>query len=170
MWIFNRKSKNSTDEIPAICNVNLERYLGDWYEIARLPHTFEKGLDNVTATYNLKSDGKIEVINAGLKNGEKSVAKGTAWIPDKSCTGKLLVSFFGPIKSEYKIIKLDEANYSFAVITSSSKKYLWILSREPKISEGLYNDLLSFALSKGFDISKIIKVVQNDKRGTEYEN
>ncbi|KJS86264.1 MAG: hypothetical protein JM58_07130 [Peptococcaceae bacterium BICA1-8] len=141
--------------------VNLERYLGTWYEIARFSHTFEKGLDNVTATYNLKSDGKIEVINAGLKNGEKSVAKATAWIPDKSCTGKLLVSFFRPIKSEYKIIKLDEENYSFAVVTSSSKNYLWILSREPKISDELYNDLISFVSYNGFDISKIIKVNQN---------
>jgi len=162
MGIFNSKSKNSTKGIPAICNVNLERYLGTWYEIARLPHTFEKGLNNVTATYNLKTDGNIEVINSGIKNGEKSVAKATAWIPDKNCTGKLLVSFFRPFKSEYNIIKLDEENYSFSVVTSSSKNYLWILSREPKISEELYNDLISFVSSNGFDTSKIIKVNQNN--------
>jgi apolipoprotein D and lipocalin family protein len=161
MGIFNRKSENSTKEIPAVCNVHLERYLGTWYEIARFPHSFEKGLENVTATYNLKSDGKIEVINAGFKNGKKSVAKATAWIPDESCNGKLLVSFFRPIKSEYKIIKLDKENYSFAVITSSTKNYLWILSREPKISEELYNDLISFVSSKGFDTSNIIEVNQN---------
>jgi len=161
MGILSR-SKNSTDEIPAVCNVNLERYLGTWYEIARLPHNFENGLDNVTAAYSLKTDGKIEVINTGIKNGEKSVAKATAWIPDKNCTGKLLVSFFWPFKSEYNIIKLDEENYSFAVVTSSSKNYLWILSRKPKISDELYNNLISFASANGFDTAKVIKVNQNN--------
>ncbi len=162
MGLFSRKSENSTKDIPAICNVDLERYLGRWYEIARLPHSFEKGLENVTATYNLKSDGKIEVINAGFKNGEKSMARATAWIPDKSCTGRLLVSFFRPIKSEYNIIRLDEENYSYAVITSSTKNYLWILSREPRISAGLYDDLMAYISAKGFDASKIIKVKQNE--------
>jgi len=161
MGILSR-SKRSTEEIPALCNVNLERYLGTWYEIARLPHKFENGLDNVTAAYSLKTDGKIEVINTGIKNGEKSVAKATAWIPDKNCTGKLLVSFFWPFKSEYNIIKLDEENYSFAVVTSSSKNYLWVLSREPKISDELYNSLISFVSSNGFDTAKIIKVNQSN--------
>jgi apolipoprotein D and lipocalin family protein len=161
MGIFNRKSENSTMEIPAICDVNLERYLGTWYEIARFPHSFEKGLENVTATYNLKSDGRIEVINAGFKNRKKSVARGTAWIPDKSCNGRLLVSFFRPFKGEYKIIRLDKENYRFAVITGSTKNYLWILSREPKMSEELYNDIISFVSSKGFDTSRIIRVKQN---------
>jgi lipocalin len=162
MGLFSGKPENSTKDIPAICNVNLERYLGTWYEIARFPHSFEKGLENVTATYNLKSDGKIEVINAGFKNGEKSMAKATAWIPDESCTGKLLVSFFRPIKSEYNIIKLDEENYSYAVITSSTKNYLWILSREPRISDRLYDDLIAYIVANGFDTSKIIKVKQNE--------
>lgn len=152
---------NKTEEIQAVCNVNLERYLGVWYEIARFPHTFEKGLNNVTATYNLKSDGKIEVINSGIKDGNKKVASAVAWIPDKNCTGKLFVSFFRPFKSLYKIIKLDEENYKYAVVTSSSMNYLWILSRESKISEKLYDDLISFTASKGFDISKILKVDQS---------
>src|SRR5690606_33866936 len=104
MGLFKRKSKNSTKDIPAVCNVNLERYIGMWYEIARFPHAFEKGLDNVTATYKWRNDGKIEVINEGSRNGERSMAKATAWVPDKSCTGKLLVSFFRPIRSEYNII------------------------------------------------------------------
>jgi apolipoprotein D and lipocalin family protein len=161
MGILNRKRENSTKDIPTICNVDLKRYLGTWYEIARFPHSFEKDLENVTATYNLKGDGKIEVINAGFKNGKKSVAKGTAWIPDESCSGRLLVSFFKPIRSEYKIIKLDEKDYSFAVVTSSKKSCLWILSREPKISQQLFDDLISFVSSKGFDTSKIVRVSQN---------
>ena len=164
MGIFSGKQENSTKDIPVVCNVKLERYVGTWYEIARLPHSFERGLDNVTATYYLKSDGKIEVINAGLKNGEKSMAKATAWIPDKSCTGKLLVSFFWPIKGEYKIIKLDEENYRYAVVTSSTKNYLWILSREPRISDRLYDDLIAYTAANGFDTSIIIKVKQNEER------
>lgn len=159
MGIFGKKQ--STKDIPAVCQVDLERYLGTWYEIARLPHTFENGLDNVTATYSLRSDGKIDILNAGLKNGKKSEAKGLAWIPDKSCTGKLLVSFFRPIKSEYKIIKLDEKNYSYAVVTSSTKNYLWILSRKPKMDEAQYQELVAFAKSNGFDTSKLIRVEQN---------
>lgn len=163
MKLLSNLFNKSTKEIPALCNVDLGRYLGTWYEIARLPHNFENGLTNVTATYNLKDDGKIEVINAGIKNGEKSVAKATAWVPDKECTGKLLVSFFKPFRSEYNIIKLDEANYSYAVVTGNSKKYFWILSREPKISDNLYNDLISFASGNGFDTTKIIKVIQDKK-------
>ena len=160
MGILGIKSKNDTKDIPAACNVNIQKYLGRWYEIARFPHPFEDGLEKVTATYSLKSDGKIEVINAGTKNGVRSSAKATAWVPDKGCTGKLLVSFFRPFKSQYKIIRLDEENYSYAVVTSSTKDYLWILSREPRISDSLYENLIEFVSDNGFDSSRIIKVRQ----------
>jgi apolipoprotein D and lipocalin family protein len=151
----------STKDIKPVCNVNLERYLGRWYEIARLPHSFEEGLEYVTATYNSKDNGRIEVINAGMKNGEKKSAKGVAWVPDKNCTGRLLVSFFWPFKSEYKIILLDEKDYQYAVVTSSNMNYLWILSRKPEISSELYDYLVGFAASKGFDTDKLIKVTQS---------
>ncbi|HEX9063147.1 MAG TPA: lipocalin family protein [Clostridia bacterium] len=157
MSIFSRLFGESTKNIPSVCNVDIKRYAGTWYEIARLPHSFEKGLENVTATYNIQSDGKIEVINSGVKNGKKKVTRGVAWVRNKSCTGELFVSFFWIFKSEYNIIRLDEKNYSFAVVTSSTKNYLWILSRTPKISDGLYADLISYAASKGFDVSKIIR-------------
>ena len=99
-----------------------------------MPHGFEKGLDNVTAVYKLRDDGKIDVTNVGIKNGEKSEAKAIAWIGEKECPGRLFVSFFRPIKSEYNIIKLDEKNYDYAVVTSSSKKYLWILAEPQKLA------------------------------------
>ena len=150
----------STKDILPICNIDLKRYLGTWYEIARLPNSFEKGLENITATYNLRSDGKIEVINAGIKNGQKKIAKGVAWIPDKNCTGQLLVSFFWIFKSQYNIILIDETDYSYSVVTSSTINYLWILSRKPKISNELYDNLVKFVSSKGFDVTKIIKVAQ----------
>lgn len=150
----------STKDILPICSIDLKRYLGTWYEIARLPNSFEKGLEYITATYNLRGDGKIEVINSGIKNGQKKIAKGVAWIPDKNCTGKLLVSFFWIFKSQYNIILLDEVDYNYSVVTSSTSNYLWILSREPKISNELYDNLINFVSSKGFDIAKIIKVTQ----------
>lgn len=156
MGFFNK----STKDIPPICGVDLDRYLGTWYEIIRLPHRFEDGLENVTATYKLRNDGKIEVNNAGVKNGEKKTARAVAWVPDKSCSGILYVSFFPPIKAEYKIILLDEKEYQYAVVTGSKRNYLWILSRKPEISSKLYNDLIEFVSSKGFDITKIIRVKQ----------
>jgi len=152
--------KKSTKDIPAICGVNLERYLGKWYEVARFPHTFERGLQNVTATYSLQSNGKIKVINAGYRGSVKSLAEGYAWIPDKNCTGELLVSFFWPIRSKYRIIKLDKENYRYAVVTSNSKNYLWILCRDPHISESIYKELVNFISANGFDKSKIIRVSQ----------
>ncbi len=163
--VMSRKStKNSTKEIPVICNVDLVRYLGRWHEIARFPHVFEKGLDNVAAEYSLMGDGRIRVNNAGLKNGKESAAKAVAWVPDEGCKGKLFVRFFWPFKSEYRIIKLDEKDYQFAVVTGNTKNYLWILSREPEISDELYKDLVAFVASHGFDTSQIIKVNQNNNK------
>ena len=158
------KFGKSTNDIAPVCNVDIKRYLGTWYEIARFPHFFEAGLEYVTATYNLKSNAKIEVINSGLKNEEKKVVSGEAWIPDMNCTGKLFVRFFWPFKSEYNIILLDEKEYSYSVVTSDSMNYLWILSREPKISKELYDYLIAFVSSKGFDAAKIIKVKQSDNQ------
>ena len=151
----------STKDIPKICNVDIERYLGKWYEIARMPHSFENGMENVTAEYSRRVDGKIEVKNSGVKDRKKKTAKAVAWVPVKSCTGSLLVRFFWPFKSGYNIIKLDEENYSYAVVAGNTTDYLWILSRKPEISDDLYDELVYFVCSKGFDQSKIIKVKQN---------
>lgn len=161
MGIISSLFGKSTKHIQPICNVDLKRYLGTWHEIVRLPHSFEEGLQYVTATYNLRGDGKIEVVNAGMRDGVKKAAKAVAWAPDKNCTGKLLVSFFWPFKSEYKIILLDEKEYKYAVVTSSTMNYLWILSRETRISNKLNDELMEFISSKGFDVSKIINVTQN---------
>ena len=160
MGLFSGLFGKSTKDIPLICDVDINRYIGTWYEIARFPHPFEKDLEYVTATYNILNDDQIEVINSGVKRGEKKNIKGVAYIPDKNCTGKLLVSFFWIIKSQYNIILLDEKDYNYAVVTSSTNNYLWILSRTPKISDELYDNLVDFVKSKGFDISKIIRVTQ----------
>ncbi len=151
----------SAEFIPVVQNFNLNRYLGTWYEIARLPHTFEKDLDKVTATYSLRKDGMIEVINKGFntKSGEWKEAKGKARFKDKSGNAYLEVSFFWIFYGDYKVIELDTLDYSYAMITSRSKDYFWILSRAPKLDDEIYDSLIAKAQNYGFDISKIYKVV-----------
>jgi apolipoprotein D and lipocalin family protein len=152
----------STESIPTVRNFNLNRYLGTWYEIARLPHSFENGLDSVTATYSLKNDGTVKVLNRGfnIEKGEWKEAEGKAYIPDTLAGAFLKVSFFWIFYGEYKVIVLDTLNYSYAMVTSSSKNYLWILSRTSRLEDSLYSDLIQRAKEWGFPISKIYKVPQ----------
>ncbi len=149
-------------KIPIVCDLDLKRYLGNWYEIGRLPLKSEKGMDHITAIYNLKKDGKIEVINSGYKKGKKTGIRGTAWLADKACTGALYVRFFWPFKSEYNVIKLDK-NYSYAVVMGDSKDSLWILSRTPQMDDETYSEIIDFLNDKDFDIKEIINPKQNKK-------
>ncbi len=156
-------SAGDTESIPSVKDVDIERYLGTWYEIARLPHRFEKDLVGVTATYTRKPNGEIEVINQGYKkslDGERKTARGRARLTDPDTPGLLKVSFFWIFWSDYKIIRLDTAEYKWVVVTSSSKKYLWILSRTPKMDEALVSELTAFVAGKGFETEKIIWVEQ----------
>lgn len=158
------------DSLPVINSFDAEKYAGKWYEIARLPHSFEKGLVRVTATYNLYEDGKIDVVNAGYKESvlnsggsdanALSVAKGQARLKKSNRNGFLEVSFFGPFYADYVVIALDEVNYQYAMVTSSSKKYLWILSRTPELDDKIYSDLLVLASKSGYNINDLIKVNQ----------
>jgi apolipoprotein D and lipocalin family protein len=152
----------STESIPAIKNFDVNRYLGTWYEIARLPHSFEKDLDSVTATYSLQDNGMVRVLNEGFSSskGEWKEAIGKAYIPDTLAGALLKVSFFWIFYGEYKIIVLDTLNYSYAMVTSSSKNYLWILSRTPQIKDSLYSDLIQRAAEWRFPVSEIYKVSQ----------
>lgn len=140
----------------------LEKYLGTWYEIARYDHSFERNLVGVTATYSMRDDGKIKVLNAGYKNtldGKLSEAEGKAKIPNANEPAKLKVSFFWIFYGDYFVLELDE-NYQWAVIGSSSDKYLWILSRTPQMDPILYQRLLDGLTARGYDVSKLIKVPQ----------
>jgi len=143
--------------------LDLQKYLGTWYEIARYDHRFEKGLVGVTANYSMRSDGKIKVVNSGYENtldGEYTESVGKAKIPDpKNEPAKLKVSFFWFFYGDYFVLELDE-NYQWAVIGSSSNKYLWILSRTPQMESEIYNDLLQRIADRGYDTSKLIKVKQ----------
>lgn len=145
-----------------VAQVDLELYAGKWYEIARYPHSFEKGLVGVTATYTLKPNGRIEVLNQGFKgslNGKRSKAKAWAKVPNPLEPGKLKVYFFWPFGADYYILDLDE-NYQWALVGSSSMNYLWILSRTPQMPNEVYNQILKKAIELGYDIEKIELVEQ----------
>lgn len=152
------KIHNNT--ISLICDLDLEKYLGKWYEIAKFSAAGQNGLTNVTATYSLKDNGKIKVYNKGYKDGKKRQITGSAWLRDKDCNGGLFVRFFWPFKSEYNIIKLAD-DYRYAVVTGDSKDSLWILSRTPKIASVDYNEILVFLNENNFNIKKLIVTKQN---------
>lgn len=147
------------DNITPVQSFDAQRYLGTWYEIARLDHKFERGLSNVTAEYSLRDDGGIKVVNKGYaqKDGEWDTAEGKAYFVRDENTGFLKVSFFGPFYSAYVIFELDE-NYQYSLISGANKEYFWILSRQPEMDESQYNKLVAKAQSLGFDTSKLIKV------------
>ncbi|MDD3876897.1 MAG: lipocalin family protein [Bacteroidales bacterium] len=148
---------SSTKDIETIKGFDIEKFLGKWYEIARLDHSFERGLDYVTATYSVRDDGKIKVLNQGRDaDGKTKNAEGKAFLketPDRS--GELRVSFFWIFYAKYRIIMLDE-NYTYAVVTSSNRDYLWILSRTPVISDTLMEELLNFCKNLQFKTDKLI--------------
>jgi len=156
------RAKTQSSAIKTVDKVDLERYMGKWYEIARFPHSFEKGLVGVSATYSLKKNGKVVVINQGFKeslSGKLKRAKGFAKVPDPNVPGRLMVYFFWPFGGEYLILDLDE-NYQYVLVGSSSKNYLWILCRSTIMDDTTYNHLINKAESLGFDTSRLEKVPQ----------
>lgn len=158
-------SCKTTQDLPTVEEVDINKYLGVWYEIARLPNSFEKGLECVTATYSLKSNGKIEVLNKGHhieKERVSKTAKGTAWVPDNSYPGRLKVTFFWPFSGSYYIMSLDE-NYQYALVGDPSRKYLWVLSRTKVLDDAIYSKLMDHAKSNGFDVDQVIKIDQSCK-------
>ena len=152
------------ENVKVVESMNASQYLGTWYEIARLDHSFERGLEKVTAIYSAKDDGGIKVLNRGF-NGAKNEwkeAEGKAYFvdapnADKTNTGKLKVSFFGPFYGAYNIIALD-ANYQHVMICGPDKSYLWILSRTPQLAEPIKEELIAQAKAYGFATDTLIYV------------
>ena len=145
-------------ELEVVGAVDLSRYAGRWYEIARLPNRFEKKCaDSVSATYTLRSDGKVDVVNRCRKaNGEYTTAKGKAKIVDKKTNAKLKVTFFWPFYGDYWILDLGP-NYEYAVVGAPNRDYLWILSRTPQLDEQLYQGLLAKMAARGFETERMIR-------------
>ena len=139
-------------------SVDLNRYLGSWYEIAKYDHYFERDLDYAMARYTLRDDGKIDVLNTGIKDGRAKDAKGIAKTTD--VPGLLRVSFFGPFFGDYRIMMLDEA-YQYVLVGGSTDKYLWILARTPQLDDATLSLILAEADRRGYDTSKLIWVKQS---------
>lgn len=140
---------------------DLERYLGEWYEIARYDHSFERNMDNTMAEYILQDDGKVIVLNTGWKNGKFKIAEGKAKYPDpQGEPGALRVSFFLFFYSDYNVMMVDE-NYQISLVGSKAEKYLWILSRTPVPDPALLQMVLDEAKYRGYDTSELIWVDQS---------
>ena len=148
------------ENVKPVEDFQLEKYLGKWYEIARLDHSFERGLTNVTATYSLREDGSVKVINQGYSESEKKwkKAEGTAYFVRKSDQGYLKVSFFWPFYGSYVVFGLDHENYRYSIVCGPDKSYLWILARNPELDNKTKEDLIARATALGFDTSKLIHV------------
>jgi len=146
-----------------VANFDVERYLGTWYEIARLDHSFEKNLTHVSADYAQNEDGTISVTNRGYnqKKGEWKDIRGKAKFIGKDSIGSLKVSFFGPFYGGYHVIALEKESYQYAMVAGPSRSYLWILSRNKTLDDNIYLDLVSRAENWGFDTSQLIKVKQD---------
>ncbi|MZI93901.1 lipocalin [Vibrio sp. CAIM 722] len=151
------------DNIEPVTNFDLNKYLGTWYEIARLDHSFERGLSNIQATYRLKSDGTVSVVNRGWNTEEKQWAQavGKAKFVTTSDIAHLKVSFFGPFYGSYVVFYLAD-DYSLALVTSYNKDYFWMLSRTKTISKDKLDHALEIAQKAGFDTSKFIYPKQTD--------
>jgi apolipoprotein D and lipocalin family protein len=148
-----------------VSSVDLNRYMGVWYEIARLPNFFERKLKCVSATYTLRDDGKITVLNKGnyISYPLKSTSsQGVAWVPDQKSPAKLKVQFFWPFSGNYWIMELDN-EYRYVLVGDPSLKYLWILARDKKMDDSTYRMLLKKAVDNGYDVKTIIRVEQDCK-------
>ena len=144
----------------------LDRYLGTWYEIARMDHRFERGLSNVTAEYALKDDGGVRVLNRGFNTDKETwkEAEGKAYFVGDSTVGQLKVSFFWSFYAAYNIIALDQDAYQWSLVTGPDKDYLWILSRTPDLDPSVTDRLVEMAKTLGYQIDALIFVSQ-DKNG-----
>ena len=148
--------------LETVPQVDVKHYLGTWYEIASYPQPFQKGCTHTTATYSLRADGQIEVLNKcrkGSHDGKIHVARGRARVVDHETNAKLEVSFFGPFWGDYWIIDLGP-NYEYAVVGHPSRDYLWILSRTPTLQEATYRAVLQRIEEKGYPLERLVKTEQ----------
>jgi apolipoprotein D and lipocalin family protein len=149
--------------LATVGSVDVQKYLGRWYEIARFQHGFEKSIVGATAEYSLRPDGRIQVVNSGFKkalDGKYTEVKAVAWVPDTATPGALKVKFFGLFTSDYLIFGLDQAGYSWALVGNNERKFIWFLSRTPTVSDELLEKMKAMAVSQGYDLSGLYLVPQ----------
>lgn len=155
----------ASDQKPleTVDSLDLNRYLGSWYEVGRYQHSFEKNLVGAKAEYSLRDDGRIQVVNSGLQRdleGKPTSVKAVAWRPDDSQGGRLKVKFFGLFTSDYLVFGLDQENYKWAVVGNDSREFLWFLSRTPTVSDELLQTMKDIAVRQGYDLEKLFLVPQ----------
>ncbi len=149
-------------ELKTVPHVDLTRYVGTWYDIASFPQRFQRGCTGTTATYTLRSDGTIEVLNRcrdRALDGRERVAKGRARVVDRSTNSKLKVSFFRPFWGDYWIIDLGP-DYEYAVVGHPGRDYLWILSRTPVMDAAMYEGILDRLRQQGYDVTRLNRTLQ----------
>jgi apolipoprotein D and lipocalin family protein len=146
--------------VEPITSFDIKRYQGVWYEIMRLDHSFERGLTNVTATYKLREDGTVRVLNRGFDRSKCAwkESEGTAKFQGHTSIASLSVSFFGPFAGSYHVFALDQENYDYALVAGPSRDYLWLLARRPDLSIEIRNDLKATARQRGFPVDDLILV------------
>ena len=152
--------------LAVVDNVELGRYTGRWYEIARYPNSFERGCVGVTADYALREDGRISVLNTCIEgdlDGDVRLIEGVARVVDRSTNAKLAVTFFAPCEGDYWILELGD-DYEYAVVGEPSRTFLWILSREPVLDQELFAEILSRLPEKGYDSERLELVLQNSEQ------
>lgn len=155
------------DGVEVVTDFELNRYLGTWYEIARLDHRFERGLSRVTANYSMRDDGGVSVVNRGyqLSSEEWEEATGKAYFVGAPDIGQLKVSFFGPFYGGYNIMELDKDDYQYALVAGPDRSYLWILARSPKLDQETLDALVNIAKNANFPTEDLIYVDQSEIGG-----
>ncbi|PSW04455.1 lipocalin family protein [Photobacterium lipolyticum] len=150
------------ERVTPVNEFEINNYLGKWYEIARLDHSFERGLTNVTAEYNLREDGGVSVLNRGFSesDGEWQEAEGKAFFVKSPDEGYLKVSFFGPFYGSYVVFDLDKENYQYAFVSGPDLSYLWLLSRTPHVAPEILERFITISKELGFDTKELILVEQ----------
>jgi len=159
--------ENQYPPLSKVSKVDINRYLGLWYEIARIDHSFQKGCVASTAQYFLRPDGYIKVVNQCRKNsldGEIASVEGKAWIIDKDTNAWLKVQFFWPFRGDYVIIDLDEKDYSYAVVGHPSRDYLWVLCRSSEMDKERFQEIMTRISKQGYDINRITRYPQIDTK------
>lgn len=149
--------------IRPVTNFDAKKYLGTWYEIARLDHAFERDLSHVSATYSERDDGGIRVVNRGqnIQTGEVRAAEGRAYFMNGRDIGHLKVSFFGPFYGAYVVFRLDEKDYKYAFVAGYNRSFLWLLARKPKVDDAVRAEFIKTAKELGFATDDLIFVNQD---------
>ena len=158
--LLNGGCAGAPEGLTTVSEFELDRYLGTWYEVARLDHRFERGMSSVTANYSMRDDGGVSVVNRGFEvsKDEWTSATGKAYFVGDSSVGELKVSFFGPFYGGYNIIDLDKDDYQYSLVAGPDRGYLWILSRSPELDPAVLSALVEKAKSMGFVTDELIYV------------